>query len=91
MGEFEGATQTVSPCSPADIPWASVSPGTGSTPAGGSSPVEVTFDSTGLAAGEYTGELCVLSDDPVAPVVTVPLTLTVELYDLFIPVLFRED
>jgi hypothetical protein len=53
-GEFEGAVQNVG-CIPSDIPWASVSPITGTTPPSGSSTVDVTFDSTGLALGVYTG------------------------------------
>ncbi|MCI0577316.1 MAG: immune inhibitor A [Chloroflexi bacterium] len=61
-----------------DIPWASVSPTSGTTPSGGTSPVSVVFDSTGLTPGDYTGSLCVNSDDPDEPLVTVPLTLTVQ-------------
>jgi uncharacterized membrane protein len=40
--------------------------------------VDVTFDSTGFPTGVYTGTLCVESNDPVTPLVEVPLTLTVE-------------
>ncbi|GIK57656.1 MAG: S8 family serine peptidase [Chloroflexi bacterium] len=64
-------------CTPSDIPWASVSPTSGSTSAGGSSTVDVTFDSTGLGAGTYTGDLCISSNDSTTPEVFVPLTLTV--------------
>ncbi len=61
-----------------DIPWASVSPTSGTTAGGDSSEVMVTFDTTGLTVGStYTGTLCVNSNDPVTPLVTVPLTLTV--------------
>lgn len=69
---------------PSDIPWASVSPSNGSTPGGGSTPVTVTFDSTGLAAGTYTANLCIDSTDPDpgpgngTDLVVVPLSLTVE-------------
>ncbi|HJS28771.1 MAG TPA: FixG Ig-like domain-containing protein, partial [Anaerolineales bacterium] len=67
-----------SPCdTPGDIPWASVSPSSGTTPGGSSSVVDVDLDSTGLSAGDYTGNLCVNSNDPVTPLVTVPVTLTV--------------
>lgn len=62
---------------PSDIPWLSLSPTEGTTPSDTTSLVEVTFDSTGLALGQYTGSLCVNSDDPLMPLVTVPLTLTV--------------
>ena len=60
-----------------DIPWASANPTNGSTAPNASSDVTVTFDSTGLGAGTYTGDLCVSSNDPVNPLVKVPLTLTV--------------
>ena len=69
---------------PADIPWASTSPISGTTPAGDGVDVVVTLDSTGLAPGTYTGNLCVTSNDPDAgpgngtDLVVVPLTLTVE-------------
>lgn len=62
---------------PSDIPWVSVSPDMGTTPGGDSDIVDVTFDSTGLAQGMYEGTLCVSSNDPVTPIVPVPLTLEV--------------
>ena len=70
--------------SPADIPWASTSPITGTTAAGDATDVTVTLDSTGLLPGTYTGNLCVISNDPDAgpgnetDLVVVPLTLIVE-------------
>jgi uncharacterized repeat protein (TIGR01451 family) len=39
--------------------------------------VSVLFDSTGLAVGEYSGALCLWSNDRDENVTTVPLTLTV--------------
>jgi hypothetical protein len=63
--------------SPADIPWLSVAPDTGVTIPLDSTWVDVTFDSAGLAPGDYPANLCVNSDDPVAPVVQVPVLLTV--------------
>jgi len=61
----------------ADVPWLSANPTAGSVPAGGSQPVDVTFDSTGLAVGLYTANVCLFSNDPVEPVVAVPVTLEV--------------
>jgi hypothetical protein len=72
------------PCDlPADVPWLSVLPDNGTTAAGGSSAVEVTFDSTGLAPGEYNSHLCISSNDRDAgpgnstDLVIVPVTLMV--------------
>lgn len=79
QGEFEGATQTVMfACdNPADIPWLSTGASSGAIPASGSDVVDVTFDSAGLATGTYTGTLCIQSNDPVNPILRLPLTLTV--------------
>jgi hypothetical protein len=64
-------------CQPDNLGWVSVSPTSGTTISGTQSTVDVTFDSTGLASGVYTGSLCVDSNDPVNGRVSVPLTLTV--------------
>ena len=64
-------------CTTSDISWASVWQSSGSTSAGGSSQVSVTFDSTGLDAGTYTGNLCINSNDVEDPQIVVPLTLVV--------------
>jgi hypothetical protein len=81
LGEFEGAIQiagVASACSsPADVPWLSVSPTSGTTAAGASTPVSVYFDSNGLAVGTYTANLCVFSNDIVSPVTVVPVELHV--------------
>jgi len=72
------AFQSGGPCSsPSDLPWLSVNPTAGTTPAGGSSPVDVTFDSTGIAVGTYDGVLCVNSNDPDEPIVEVPVQMEV--------------
>ena len=72
------------PCTAlADIPWLSVSPANGSNGGGTNTNVTATFDSTGLADGVYTGNLCITSNDPDAgpgngtDLVIVPVTLTV--------------
>jgi subtilisin-like proprotein convertase family protein len=67
-----------SPCQlPIDVPWMNVSPTSGSTPAGGSSTVSVTLNSTGLVAGAYNALVCIGSNDPANPTVQVPVTLNV--------------
>ncbi|MCA9940455.1 MAG: hypothetical protein KC418_17575, partial [Anaerolineales bacterium] len=63
--------------SPSDIPWVSVNPTSGMTMPGNTSVVDVTFDSTGLGAGTYNGNLCVNSNDPDTPLVIVPVSLEV--------------
>ncbi len=67
----------------ANVPWLSVAPANGVTAGGASTPVTATFDATGLAAGSYSANLCVTSDDPTpAPgngtaLVVVPVSFTV--------------
>ncbi len=61
-----------------DIPWASVVPDDGVMTPGSHTDVEVTVDSTGLAAGSYDATLCIFSTDPLNPLVEVPLELIVD-------------
>jgi hypothetical protein len=70
---------------PEDIPWLSVSPTAGTTAAGGTTPVDVTFDATAVGVGTYNALLCVLSNDPDEPLVEVPVTM-----DVVIPVELME-
>jgi hypothetical protein len=76
---------------PGDIPWASVSPASGSTPGGSSSVVDVTFDTNGLEIGStHDGTLCITSNDPGNPLVMVPLRLTVvESYRTYLPIVAK--
>jgi hypothetical protein len=67
------------PTCDANLPWVSASPLSGSTAASASSPIAVVFNSTGLADGVYTGNLCVFSNDQVQPVAGVPLKMIVGL------------
>ena len=73
-----------SDCSnPADVPWLAASPTGGTTAPASSTPVTVTFDSTGLGLGTYEARLCIASNDPNqgpgngTNLVIVPATLTV--------------
>jgi extracellular elastinolytic metalloproteinase len=72
-------TETATNCStPSDLPWLSVSNTSGTTKAGARSMVTVTFNSAGLSApNACTGQLCVASNDPTRPVVSIPLTLSI--------------
>ncbi|HQN40324.1 MAG TPA: hypothetical protein PLQ31_12455 [Thermoanaerobaculia bacterium] len=79
-----GYGESEAPCTDlADVPWLSVNPVTGTTAPGASTPVAVTFDSTGLALGTYNANLCITSNDPDpgpgngTKLVIVPVELTV--------------
>jgi N-acetylneuraminic acid mutarotase len=68
----------------ADLPWVSENPTEGSVPPDSSMVVDVTFDSTGLEIGDYTGNLRISTNDPGAGLnspasstVKIPLTLHV--------------
>ncbi len=60
-----------------DCSWLSESPTSGTVAAGGSEPITVTVDTTGLSAGTYNAEIIVASNDPDEASVTVPVTLEV--------------
>jgi hypothetical protein len=68
-----------------DVPWLDPSPTSGATGISGSSDVDVTFDSSGLAVDVYTATLCVNSNDSDNPVVSMPVTMTVESIEVFLP------
>jgi hypothetical protein len=61
----------------ADISWLSASPTSGTVGADGEQMSEISFDSTGLEAGDYNADLCIASNDINSPLLTVPVTLTV--------------
>jgi hypothetical protein len=62
---------------PSDIPWLGLAPTIGTTPPGGSTDVNVSTDSTALLPGAHIAKLCANSNDPVTPVVEVPVEMTV--------------
>lgn len=62
---------------PSDVPWLSVDPTSGTVAGGDSLDLAVTLDSTGLAVGAYEALICLSSNDPVNPIVPVPVTLEV--------------
>ncbi|MGC9024846.1 MAG: PKD domain-containing protein, partial [Chloroflexia bacterium] len=57
--------------------WLSENPTSGTVPPGQCQDVTVTYDSTGLTPGTYTGTLRIDNNDILNPVVNVPVTLTV--------------
>ncbi len=54
-----------------------MAPDSGTTAPAGTTTVDVTFDSTGMAPGNYSASLCVNSNDPATPLVEVPVDMTV--------------
>jgi hypothetical protein len=57
--------------------WLSLSPNSGNVAPGGSLPITVTFDATGLEVDVYTANILVNSNDPNTPQVVVPVMLDV--------------
>jgi hypothetical protein len=72
-----------------DVPWLSETPASGSVPVGGSADVAVTFDSTGLAEGEYLARLDVRSNDPDESSILLPVTLRVEDFKTFLTIISK--
>ncbi len=61
-----------------DVPWLSEEPITGTVPAGGSVPIQVTFDAGVVSdPGAYLAKLSIQSNDPFNSPVRVPVTMTV--------------
>ena len=60
-----------------NVDWMSVSPSSGSTPAGDSDLVQININTAGLSAGNYLGYLCVSTNDPAASLVAIPVELDV--------------
>jgi hypothetical protein len=57
--------------------FASVHPSSGNVVSQDSFPVELRFDAAGLSNGVYEAQILIESNDPITPLVPVPLTLTV--------------
>jgi len=62
---------------PADVPWLSVTPTSGTTAPAGTSTVTVNYNPTGLVPAVYSALLCIDSNDPVNATVELPVTMTV--------------
>jgi len=59
------------------VPWLAFSSTAGFVSKTGSEEVDVTFNPTGLAAGTYNATLLVNTTDPLLPVTTLPVSLTI--------------
>ena len=72
----------------ADVPWLSEDPIAGTVPADSSLDITITYDSTGLAEGDYLATIRV--KNPPAPAIDVPVTLHVTgMWKIFLPLLFK--
>jgi subtilisin family serine protease len=74
---FEAVSVTLGTPPAFNLPWLIESPISATLPAGAGIAIQVTFDSTGLEAGNYTGALGIFSNDPAQPFSSVPVTLDV--------------
>jgi hypothetical protein len=74
---------------PCGVPWVSAAPPGGFVVPGNSLPVTMTFDATATPVGTYTGTLCIESNDPQKLLLTVPVTMTVKLHAMYLPIALR--
>jgi hypothetical protein len=65
------------PCIPANVTWLSASPAAGAVEPGGSETVYVTMNAGGLTPGIRGATLCIANNDPLNPVVRVPVTMEI--------------
>lgn len=90
----EGSFVATGSCgAPGNIAWVEVSPTNGVTGSGNSNDIDVVFDATSLGQGNYSGELCVTSNDPfnLEVVVELSLTVTPSEYLVYLPAVRRLD
>jgi hypothetical protein len=64
---------------PAAVSWLSIDPAAGSTAPDDSDTVSVTMDAAGLSAGTHDATVCVFSNDPLLPLVSLPVSFEVSL------------
>jgi hypothetical protein len=62
---------------PSDVPWLSLSETSGSVDGHAQSTVTATLDPSQLAAGHYDATLCIASNDPAHPRLSVPVSFDV--------------
>ncbi len=74
---------------PSDIPWLDLSTSGGTTTPGQSEDEDVTLNSFGMSPGNYTGSLCVASNDDSAPMVPVAVTMEVTPYTVYLPIILN--
>lgn len=83
-------TESADACtSSTDIGWLEITPVSGVIPPGGTVDASATIDATGQAARNYTASICITSNDPARPLVSVAVSLTVEIPIIEVPVDIR--
>ncbi|MFZ0545514.1 MAG: S8 family serine peptidase [Candidatus Promineifilaceae bacterium] len=88
----EGSPAVEGGCgTPGELPWVEITPTNGTTPPDDGTEITAVFDSTDLPSGIYNGELCVSSNDPSNPEITINLKLTIFQtdYSLYLPVISK--
>ncbi|MET0229649.1 MAG: hypothetical protein ABW186_01810 [Rhodanobacteraceae bacterium] len=71
------ATVPAACATPADVPWLSASPSSGSIAGGASRDITVNVDADGIVATDETALLCLTTNDANAPLIEVPVHLVV--------------
>jgi hypothetical protein len=75
---FAGLSMVVKGTVACGAPWfGALTPASGAVAPGASQPTTLALNSSALAAASYRANVCVSSNDPVSPVVAVPIVLTV--------------
>ena len=64
--------------SPASVEWLSLSAQSGTVDGNDDGTIDIEFDTDSLLPGDYSTTLCVLTNDPMRPVLFVPIDLTVQ-------------
>ena len=86
------AIASEAPCvPPTEVPWISLSPASGNIAPNDNEEVTVQMDASELTVGTHHANVCVGSDDPVRPLVAVPVTLTVTEGHSWVSVQARQD
>jgi hypothetical protein len=74
--------------------WLSELPASGTIAPDGSTEIVVTFDATGLAAGEYQTIITIISNDPDESPISLDVTLTVNTVvvknQFYLPIIFKQ-
>lgn len=68
---------------PCGASWMSLEPGSGTLVGGAGQTLSLVLNPAGLDRGTYSASVCILSNDPLNPLMTVPVTFTVLDFEVF--------